>query len=237
MHRYADKYGLRVASMPGFSDLMIPALEIDYNDVAKKVDRLHSFFSRSEFADIVFSVGKKDYTLHIDFRKRTPLKDDGNCREKGTVINLPSGEAFTSPYDEIDSETNGYFPIEQAGEVVVYKVKKNRITGANKDTALLKKIRQEAAVGNIAEMAFGVLSLYGIKPCGRVLLDEKLGMHIALGRDDHFGGSTGPDSFREKENIWHQDYVYIKEMQPHIAVKEAKLGDSIIIKDSRYIIF
>ncbi|MBN2367609.1 hypothetical protein JXC34_01215 [Candidatus Woesearchaeota archaeon] len=239
LHKYAKKYGLRVASMPGFNEKMMPALELDYKDVAAKVKKLYDAFDGAESAEVAFEADGKEYKLFLDLRNRTPKKDDGNCREKGTVINLPSGEAFIAPYDGKDSKSKGFLPINQDGKIRIYTVDKNKITACDdpKDS-LIVRIKEDPAVGNIAELAFGVLGSYGIKPCGRVLLDEKLGFHIALGRSDHFGGLTGPYKFRKKENVWHQDFVYIEEMQPGVSVKEVKLikGNfgKIVIKNNKY---
>ena len=54
---------------------------------------------------------------------------------------------------------------------------------------------------------------------GKVLLDEKLGMHIAFGRSEHFGGQVGPDAFTKPEAVIHIDRVYVPEMQPDVVVK------------------
>ncbi|MEK6916386.1 MAG: hypothetical protein AABW92_01455, partial [Nanoarchaeota archaeon] len=162
---------------------------------------------------------------------------DGLCKQKGKIINLPSGEAFITPTDTEHSRTKGELPIQEKGKITIYKVLGNKIVGADRENRLIKKIRKDQAVGNIAELAFGVLGLYGIKSSGKVLLDEKLGMHIALGRNDHFGGNHGVSSFKFKENVWHQDYVYIKEMQPAISIERAKLGNKLIIKKDKYVIF
>ena len=51
------------------------------------------------------------------------------------------------------------------------------------------------------------------------MLDEKLGMHIAFGRSEHFGGQVGPDAFTKPEAVIHIDRVYVPEMQPDIGVK------------------
>jgi len=100
----------------------------------------------------------------------------------------------------------------------------------------LNKIKHDSAIGNIAEVAFGVLGTYGIKSVGKTLLDEKLGFHIALGRSEHLGGMISPSSFKLFENVWHQDFVYIKEMQSKINVKEITLirdnNKKLIIKDT-----
>ena len=34
--------------------------------------------------------------------------------------------------------------------------------------------------------------LFSVTPIGVVLLDEKLGLHLAFGRSEHFGGQVGP---------------------------------------------
>jgi leucyl aminopeptidase (aminopeptidase T) len=246
LHKYAEKYDLRVASMPGFNEKMIPALNLDYADVSKKVSKIYSLLAKAESIDYIFTVEKKEYRLNIDIRYRKPIKDDGFCRKKGTVINLPGGEAFIPPYEgeKGKSRTQGFLPIEINGKVTIYLVENNKVVGGlgSKSDKLMKKIKSDPAVGNIAEAAFGVLCIYGIKGCGRILLDEKLGPHIALGRCDHFGGKTGPDSFKSKNKVWHQDFVYTKDMQPHIDIKEVTLkfksgSRKTIIKANKYIIF
>ncbi|NTV23254.1 MAG: hypothetical protein HGA85_02675 [Nanoarchaeota archaeon] len=216
---FGKKYGIRAASMPGFSEKMLAALEVDYDLLGKKVSEKYERLKKSKSVDIVFQALQKEYFMHFDLRNRVPKKDDGVCTEKGCVINLPSGEAFIVPNEE-DSKTEGYLPIEREGKVNIFKVEQNKIVSSLFPDELMDKIKEDPAVGNIAELAFGVLSDFGIKPCGRTLLDEKLGLHIALGRSEHLGGTTSPSSFRKKENVWHQDYVYIKEMQPSIIIKK-----------------
>ena len=241
LHKLADKYGFRAASMPGFNKKMIPALELNYKDIKEKVKQVHDILDGAESALVVFEVEKKQYELFLDLSTRKPHKDDGDCSQKSQLINLPSGECFIAPLDTKQSKTSGFLPIQKKDEVIIYKIEKNNVVDANRQTQLLKKIKQDSAVGNIAEFAFGILGLYGIKSCGRVLLDEKLGMHIALGRNDHFGGNIGPNSFKKKENIWHQDFVYIKEMQPKISIKEVLINKKDkqieIIKNNKFRIF
>jgi aminopeptidase len=215
----AQRYGFRAASMPGFNQKMLPALDIDFGLLARKVDEKYQRLKTADTAVIVFIANSKECRLVLDLKGSVPLKDDGDCRKKGTVINLPSGEAFVAPKDSTQSRTQGILPLQEGDDVVLYKVRHNQIIGADAETVLMKRIKEDPAVGNIAELGLGVLSDFGIKPCGRTLLDEKLGVHIALGRNDHFGGNIQPKSFRRKENVWHQDYVFIKEMQPKIRIK------------------
>jgi hypothetical protein len=74
-----------------------------------------------------------------------------------------------------------------------------------------------------------------------VLLDEKLGLHLAFGRSEHFGGQVGPSDFSRPETVMHQDYVYLAEIQPRIlaarVVLERRGGASLdLIRDGDYVI-
>ena len=51
-------------------------------------------------------------------------------------------------------------------------------------------IAREPAYANLSELGLGVLGDFGLNPTGSILLDEKLGLHIAFGRSDHFGGTV-----------------------------------------------
>jgi len=246
LHAFAVEFGIRAASMPGYNNQMAEALSLDFNDVADSVGLIYSRLMRSDSADIIFEVEGRDYRLHVDLWNRKPRRDDGNCREKGKVINLPTGEAFIVPYEgEISgtsSLTNGFLPIGYDGKVSIYKIQNNMIISTldGTDDDLMKRIRDDPSVGNIAELGFGVLGKYGIKPCKKILLDEKLILHIALGRSNHLGGATGVEDFKDPANVWHQDYVYLPDM--HIALKEVRLNyhggkNEIVIRDGKYLIF
>ena len=102
-----------------------------------------------------------------------------------------------------------------------------------------EKIRTEPAYANIAEAGFGVLSAMGIRPIGEMLLDEKLGFHIAFGRSDHFGGQVGPGRFSAPDKVQHIDRIYIEAMQPKIVIERAELhmadgGAMLLMRDGSY---
>jgi hypothetical protein len=71
----------------------------------------------------------------------------------------------------------------------------------------------------MAEVGIGVLGEWGVEAVGSTLLDEKLGLHIAFGRSDHFGGVTSPASFRNRERVVHIDRVYVESVQPRVRVR------------------
>ena len=54
-------------------------------------------------------------------------------------------------------------------------------------------------------------------------MDEKLGLHIAFGRSDHFGGQVGAADFSSPDKVVHIDRVYIPEVQPQVKVLSVDL--------------
>jgi len=99
-------------------------------------------------------------------------------------------------------------------------------------------LQAEPAYGNIAELGLGVLGDLGIEPTGVVLLDEKLGLHIAFGRSEHFGGQVGPEDFSRPEKVVHIDRVYLPQLQPDVRVVEVVLrmpaGPLTLMRDGVY---
>jgi hypothetical protein len=222
----AREYGFRGATMPGFSRKMVPALMLDYEKVNQRVTEIKQRMDRATGAKIVLSDGSGEYESYYDLRHRTAHASGGVIREAGKVANLPSGEAYVVPYEgekEGDaSKTSGLLPVEFDGEIVVFQIQENRsqdVQTSGKQSAKQEaKLRSDPAYGNIAELGVGVLGEWGVAAAGSTLLDEKLGLHIAFGRSDHFGGNTGPDAFLNSRNVVHIDWVYVPSIQPKIQV-------------------
>jgi hypothetical protein len=245
----AKKYLFRGATLPGFLRNMIPALSLDYEKVNARVMEFKERLDRAEGAMIHLCSESKEYRVYLDLRFRTAHASGGLMREPGTVGNLPSGEAYIVPYEGENpnepSKSSGILPVQFNGSIVAYKLEANRATsvlseGPQSD-AEQKKLLEEPAYGNIAELGIGVLGEWGIQPVGSTLLDEKLGLHIAFGRSEHFGGITSPAFFRDPKNVIHIDRVYIPSVQPMILVKEFSLvygGDQKerIIDSGNYVI-
>ena len=228
----APKLGFRGATMPGFSRAMVPALRLDYTEVNRRVTLLKELLDDSVSADFDFLVdGSKQHALHLDLRHRTAHASGGLLVETGTAGNLPSGEAYIVPYEgEIEGDptaSSGELPIQFGDEVVVFTIEENRATGivseGPESDAERQRLTAEPARGNIAELGLGVLADFGLHPIGVVLLDEKLGLHLAFGRSEHFGGQVGPNDFTSPEAVIHQDHVYLDELQPRVKVKKVEL--------------
>jgi leucyl aminopeptidase (aminopeptidase T) len=200
-------------------------------------------------ARVIFLANSQRYELEIDLRYRSAHASGGIIREPGSVGNLPSGEAYIVPYEgeraDEPSQTRGSLPVQFDDEIVLYEIEGNRAinvisSGKNSDTERVRLL-DEPAYGNIAELGIGVLGEWGISALGILLLDEKLGLHIAFGRSDHFGGVTSPASFRNPKNVVHIDRVYVRSCQPLIGVQELTLtyldgGHEALLRNGSYLV-
>lgn len=244
------KLGFRAATMPGFGPAMIPALRLDYTEIGRRVRFLKAILDRAVVADLTFEVdGSRTASLRLDLRHRTAHASGGLFPDPGTAGNLPSGESYIVPYEgEVPGEPSrsaGELPVQFGDEVVVYRIEENRaveiVSEGPESRREAELLAREPAYGNIAELGLGVLGDFGIEPIGEVLLDEKLGLHIAFGRSEHFGGQVGPEQFSRPEAVVHQDRVYVPAIQPRVVVARVDLqredGRKLaLMRDGRYVI-
>ncbi|MBI5240172.1 MAG: hypothetical protein HY926_06845 [Elusimicrobia bacterium] len=231
----AKIYPIRAATMPGFKAAMIPALRLDYAEVNRRVGILKGLLDRAAGADLRFRHPGGESLLHLDLRFRQGHASGGLLPSPGMAGNLPSGEAYIVPYEGEGepSRSAGELPVQFGSEVVRYRVAGNRAAEvlsrgpeSDREAALLEA---EPAYANLAELGLGVLDAFGVKPVGEVLLDEKLGLHIAFGRSDHFGGRVGPTQFSSPAAVVHIDRVYVPQTQPDIRVA----GVELVMEDGR----
>jgi hypothetical protein len=221
---------LRAASMPRVApEMESTALAADYAQVARSCERLRERLVKAERAEIEFSTGDQ---FVFDFRFRVPEVDDGQLHRDAPVprlINLPSGEAFTTAYEgerEVPSLTSGVLPLPYKKETVRVRVKKNRVEEVLGESAAARSLRDflfaDPGRCNVAELGLGCNPKARV--WGNVLEDEKAGPHIALGRSEHLGGVTGPDAFNDPRHVWHEDFVYARESP--IQIRKLALVDS-----------
>ena len=225
-------HAFRAATMPGFSAAMIPALRLDYGEVNRRVDLCAGLLTVAEGASFTFQVdGKREHKLHLDLRHRHAHASGGLFPRPGVAGNLPSGEAYIVPYEgEVQgdpSRSAGEMPVQLGAEVVVHTIVANRSTGVTGEGEAAEQeaaaLAAEPAYGNLAELGLGVLGDFGLAPTGEILLDEKLGPHIAFGRSDHFGGQVGAKDFSGPDAVVHIDRVYTDSMQPRVRIIKADL--------------
>ena len=241
------QHGFRAATMPGFTSEMIPALRLDYEEVNRRVALLKEKLDGAVRASITFLVdGRKEYILEVDLRHRQAHASGGCFLEEGQAGNLPSGETYIVPYEGEAGEpsaTEGILPVQHGDDVVLYEIRANKAKSVSGEGEAARQeaelLNREPAYGNIAELGFGVLGDFGLEPIGQILLDEKLGFHIAFGRSDHFGGAVGPADFSSPQAVVHIDRIYIPSTQPRVKVEEVKIalrgGESeVLLKDGLY---
>jgi len=246
----APQLGFRAATMPRFTPAMIPALRLDYTEVNRRVLHLKKLLDGALSSDIEFVVDRDTrMELHLDLRHRTSHASGGLFPEPGVAGNLPSGETYIVPYEgEFDgdpTDSHGRLPIQHGEEVVEYRIESNRVVGVASTGELSEseaaRLAAEPAAGNLAELGLGVLADFGIQAIGEVLLDEKLGLHLALGRSEHFGGQVGPAQFTSPDAVVHQDHVYLEQLQPRVVAAEVSLalddGSHLeLMRNGRYVI-
>jgi len=246
----ARTLAFRGATLPGFTPAMIPALRLDFSEVSRRVAALAALLDAATGADVEFVVdGARTCSLHLDLRHRAAHVSGGLFPQPGQVGNLPSGEAYIVPYEgEVQgdpSATRGEMPVQFDDGLVVYPVDANRARAAQGEEPAASReaaaLARDPAYGNLAELGLGVLSDFGMVPLGEVLIDEKLGLHIAFGRSDHFGGRVGPAQFSCPEAVVHIDRVYIDGLQPRIAVPRVDLemtdGSTLaLMRNGRYVV-
>jgi leucyl aminopeptidase (aminopeptidase T) len=183
----------------------------------------------------------------VDLRHRHAHASGGLLPNPGVAGNLPSGEAYIVPYEGEHpgdpSRTSGVMPVQFGTEIVRYRIVQNKalevLSDGPKSSEEAALLGREPAYGNLAELGLGVLAAFGVKPVGEILLDEKLGLHLAFGRSDHFGGQVGPAQFSGPEAVIHIDRVYVPETQPDVQVLSVDLllPDGIIValmRDGEY---
>jgi len=236
----------RAATMPGFLPSMVPALKLDYGEINRRVQLLKDLCDAAERCRVVTETTAGRHELLLDLRHRQAHASGGLFPDNGVAGNLPSGETYIVPYEgEIagdPSGSEGVLPVQLASELAILEIARNRVQAVHGSGPLVTAEREhfvrEPAYANLAELGLGVLGDFGLKPTGSILLDEKLGLHIAFGRSDHFGGSVGPAAFSSPAAVIHLDRVYIPEVQPLVRVREVTLdgpaGPVTIIVDGRF---
>jgi leucyl aminopeptidase (aminopeptidase T) len=245
----AKRFGFRAATMPGFTPEMIPALRLDYGEIRRRVAVMKALLDHADRATIHFEVDGRDaHVLRLDLRHRQAHASDGILETPGIAGNLPSGEAYIVPYEGevpgVPSESAGSLPVQFGDEVVAFEVVANRavrVSGEGRAAAEQAAwLAAEPAYGNLAELGLGVLADLGVRPTGEILLDEKLGLHVAFGRSDHFGGQVGAAQFSKPEAVVHIDRIYLPALQPRVNARRLELtGEdgrtTLVMRDGAYV--
>lgn len=193
--RVAVNNGVRVATMPGITKRMFPALDVNYGKMLRLCKRLEKMFKESECAHITTSKGTD---ISVWFKGRKVSMDDGLLDKKGTLHNIPAGEVGVAP---IEASADGKIVVDscmvgvgKTKNPITIHVKKGKITKimGGKEADTLRKVLRKADKKSktIAEFAIGTNEK--AKLIGMVLNDEKTygTCHFAFGDNKSLGGKT-----------------------------------------------
>jgi leucyl aminopeptidase (aminopeptidase T) len=196
--RSALKAGARVATMPGITRRLYPALAVDYKKMDNVCSKLAGKFTHAHNARITT---KKGTDVVLWFPKRKIEKDDGLLDRKGSLHNLPAGEVGVAP---IEDSADGKIVVDicMAGvregkrlkrpiSIFVRKGRIEKIEGGD-EAAILREVFRKAKrnANTIAEFSIG--TNVKARPIGNVLNDEKAygTCHFAFGDNLSLGGRT-----------------------------------------------
>lgn len=212
----ATERGARVASMPLLTtEIAQEYLNADYPFIKKTSEKLADLLTNAKKVKIVTEKGTD---ITFDLTGRSAHADTGLLTEKGAIGNLPAGEAYIAPVEDV-----GTGKIVVDGCIAYMGIIKDDITLMLKDGRIIdisgnegaKDLKEfladkdEEALG-IAE--FGIGTNPAAKIIGHPLVDEKVWgtIHIAFGMNTSMGGTR--DSNIHYDCIINQPTVWIDDV-------------------------
>ncbi len=206
--RFASAPNVRV-DFEGFRD--------DYSRIPLRFQELTHKMGRAFYVDMSFLLDDEKWFCRLDVRgQRFQFNENGQAHRPGEFINLPSGCANIPPYPGIkgdprgDSRTAGEIPALIDGELVVYRIKENRIVDIMGDDDAAAQERAHILESGSPEMAVVTKLGLGVNRESRCngthVGDEKtMGMHWGYGPKKHF-----PDTIWMEHPIHMDiDFVYM----------------------------
>jgi leucyl aminopeptidase (aminopeptidase T) len=186
----------RIGHMLGITPEAYPSLDVDYEVMAARTDRVAQILARGKRAEIRTPSGTH-LTCDLGGWDRLPASSTGLLHEKGAFGNLPAGEAAISPLEGtaegvivFDRSISNIGVLEEEVTVEVSGGSVQKVKGGKEGERLQRILQRVSNGGNIAELGIGTNA--GAALVGNPLVEEKvLGtIHIGLGDNTHLGGSV-----------------------------------------------
>lgn len=212
--------GARVATMPGITEDMFleGAIAADYTKVSVLTKRVADLLTKGKKVRIE----KDGYNLAFSIADRNGIPSTGMYLNPGESGNLPSGEAYIAPIEEIaegqiliDGSIAG---IGKLNSPVLLTIEKGRIIRAEGDAA--EKLLQILGDGDGRLLGeFGIGTNDKARITGVVLEDEKVygTIHVAFGSNNTFGGTITAgvhiDGVVSKPNVYIDDQLIMENGQ------------------------
>jgi len=225
----ATEKGARVASMPMLTTHIAENfLDADYPFIKKVSEQLADLLTKAKEVRVVTEKGT-DITFSVD--GRDALADTGQLTEKSAIGNLPAGEAFIAPLENVgDGKIVVDGCIAYLGPVkddVILTLKDGNIVSieGDKSAADLKEFLEDKDGESKGIAEFGIGTNPGAKIIGHPLVDEKVWgtIHIAFGMNSTIGGTRDSnihyDCIINEPTIWIDD-VKVMDKGEHIALDQ-----------------
>jgi len=209
------KQNFRFASAPNVTS-DFEGLRADYSTIPLRFEILTHKMARAKAVDMRFRFEGETWKCRFDIRgQRYQFLENGSAQRPGEFVNLPSGCANIPPYPGIEgdvrgkSQTEGEIPALINDELVIYKIKENRIVEIIGDSPEASREREHILESGNPEMAVITKLGLGINEESRCngthVGDEKtMGMHWAYGPAKHF-----PDTIWGEHPVsMDMDFVY-----------------------------
>lgn len=189
----ACRRGARIASMPGITkNMMMRALDIDYESLGKLSRRLARIFSNGSRVTLTSPAGTR---LQLTIAKRQGITDSGVFKKPGDFGNLPAGEAFIAPQE---NATNGLvvfdgaianIELDQPISIQIQNGVVQRITGGKAAGIFEQTINAAGPKARVA-CELGIGTNPAARLSSQILEAEKVygTCHIAFGKNKSFGG-------------------------------------------------
>jgi len=225
----ATEKGVRIASMPMLTtNIAENFLDADYPFIKKVSDQLADILTKGKE---VRAVTEKGTDITFSLEGRTAVADTGQLMEKGAIGNLPAGEAFIAPVENVgDGKIVIDGCIAYIGLVkddVVLTLKDGNIVSIDGDKSAedLKGFLEDKDDESKGIAEFGIGTNPGAKIIGHPLVDEKVWgtIHIAFGMNSTIGGVRDSnihyDCIINDPTVW-VDGVMIMDKGEHIALDQ-----------------
>ncbi len=192
--REASKLGVRVGTMPGITvDCMVRCLNADYDKVVKLTDFI---IDRMKDISNIRVLTEKGTDIIMPVKGRNVLPSYGVMKNKGESGNLPSGEVYLAPLEDltngtvvIDGSMAGIGMLKTPLTIEVINGYAEKITGGEEAERLIEMLDKTGRDAR-AVAEFGIGTNYKAKLTGMILEDEKVfgTIHVAFGNNISMGG-------------------------------------------------
>jgi len=219
--RAASALGVRVATLPGVTeDMMVRCMNADYHQIAALTNAL---VKRMEKASVIRVTAPSGTDITLPVKGRKAFASHGLFRQKGMGGNLPTGEAFLAPLENVsqgivvvDGSMAGIGKLATPLRITVRDGYAEEVTGGDEAKKLLALWEVHGRRSrNVAE--FGIGTNDKAKITGLILEDEKVKgtIHIAFGDNVSMGGTVNVQSHLDglvhSPTVWFDDEVIMKE--------------------------